>query len=85
MLIEAADFFTFFLVFLILVYINTVNSEYSMDIYKSVKTSIGTVMRNPEMLKLVPDHFKKKIMCEHVVKILPFLKRYVPDQYKTNV
>ena len=56
-----------------------------MDIYKSIKTSIGTVMRNPGMLKLVPDHFKKKIMCEHVVKILPFLKRNVPDQYKTNV
>ena len=37
-----------------------VNSEYSMDIYKSVKVSIGTVMRNPAMLKFVPDHLKTK-------------------------
>ena len=28
-----------------------VDIEYSMDIYKSVKISIGTVMRNLEMLK----------------------------------
>ena len=37
-----------------------VDSEYSMDIYKSVKLSIGTVMTNPEMLKFVPDHRKTK-------------------------
>ena len=37
-----------------------VNSEYSMDIYKSVKVSIGTVMRNPAMLKFVPDNLKTK-------------------------
>ena len=28
-----------------------VDSEYSIDIYTSVKVSIGTVMKNPEMLK----------------------------------
>ena len=33
-----------------------VDSEYNMDINKSVKRSIGTVMKNPEMLKIVPDH-----------------------------
>ena len=27
-----------------------VDCEYSIDIYKSVKTSIGTIMRNLEML-----------------------------------
>ena len=32
-----------------------VDSEYRMDIYKSVKISIGTVMKNPQMLKLVSD------------------------------
>ena len=31
----------------------------SMDIYKSLN-SIGTVMKNPEMLKFVPDHLKTK-------------------------
>ena len=34
--------------------------DYSMDIYKSVKISIETVMRNPEMLKSVLDHLKTK-------------------------
>ena len=60
-----------------------VDCEYSMDIYKSAKISIGTVMKNPEMLKSVPDHHKTKKMCKHAVKNLPFLIRYVPDQYKT--
>ena len=35
-----------------------VHNEYNMDICKSVKTSTGTVMKNPEMLKFVPDHLK---------------------------
>ena len=30
-------------------------------------------MKNPEMLKFVPDHLKTKNMCEHVVKKLPFV------------
>ena len=31
-----------------------VNSEYSTDDYKSAKISIGTLMKNSEMLKFVP-------------------------------
>ena len=31
-----------------------------MDIYKSLNISTGTVMRNPEMLKFVPDHLGTK-------------------------
>ena len=31
-----------------------------VDIYKSLKFSIGTVMKNPEMLKFVPDRLKTK-------------------------
>ena len=50
-----------------------VNSEYSMGIYKSAKISIGTVIRNPEMLKFVPDHLKIKKMCKNKVKKLPCL------------
>ena len=40
-------------------------SEYSMDIYKSVKIDIRTVTKNSELLKLVPDHLrtKKKKKC----------------------
>ena len=50
-----------------------------MDIYKSVKISIGTIMKNPEILKFDPDHFKTKKMCINAVKKLPHLLRYVPD------
>ena len=35
----------------------------SMDVYKSLNTNTGIVMKNPEMLKLVPDHLKTKKMC----------------------
>ena len=61
-----------------------VDSEYSMNIYKSVRINIGTVMKNPEMLKFVPDHLKTKTIFKNAVKKLPFLIRYVPDQYKTQ-
>ena len=42
-----------------------------MDVYKSSNISIATVMKNLEM-------------CKHAVKNLPYLLRYVPDQYKTQ-
>ena len=61
-----------------------VDSEYSMNIYKSVTISIGAVVKNPEMLKFVLDHLKAKKMCKHAVKKLPFLGRYVLDHYKTQ-
>ena len=54
-----------------------------MNVYKSLNISIGTVMKNPEMLKFVSDHLKTKNMCKHAIKKLPYLLRYVPDQYKT--
>ena len=41
-------------------------------------------MKNPEMLKFVPDHLKTKQMCNYAVKKLPYLLRYVPNQYKTK-
>ena len=34
-----------------------------MDIYKSVKVSIGTVMKNPEMLEFVADLYNTKKNC----------------------
>ena len=51
-----------------------------MDIYKSVKISIGTVMRNPEMLKFVPDRLKTKKNCKYAVQKLPLVIRYLPDR-----
>ena len=31
-----------------------------MDVYKSLNIIIGRVMKNPEMLKIVPDDLKTK-------------------------
>ena len=39
-----------------------------MDIYKSLNINIGTVMKNPEILKFVPDHLRIKRMCKLAVK-----------------
>ena len=35
-------------------------SEYSMDIYKSVKISIGTEIKNTEILQFAPDDLNTK-------------------------
>ena len=40
----------------------------SMDIHKSLDINIGTVMKNPDMLKFAPEHFKVKKLCRHAVK-----------------
>ena len=56
-----------------------VGSEYSTDNYKSSNISIGTIIKNPEMLKFVPDHLKTKTMCKHTVRKLAFVIRYVLD------
>ena len=61
-----------------------VDNEYSIDTNKSVKINIGTVIRNREIIKLVPDHIKTKNMCKHAVKKLPYPLRYVADQYKAQ-
>ena len=47
-----------------------VDNEYVTEGYKSLKISIETIMKNPEMLKFVPDHLKTKNMCKHAVKNL---------------
>ena len=31
------------------------------------KINIGAVIKNPEMLKYVPDHLKTKTICKHAV------------------
>ena len=52
-----------------------------MKIYKSLTISIGTVMKNPEMLKFVPD----QEMCNKAVDNYPHTLRFVPECYKTQV
>ena len=61
-----------------------IDSENSIGTYKTVKINIGTVMRNPKMLRLVPDYPKTKKMYKYTVKKLPYLLAYVPEQYKTH-
>ena len=46
-------------------------SEYSQDNYKSLKISIGTIIKNSEMLRFVPDTLKLKRSKNAVTK-LPF-------------
>ena len=41
-------------------------------------------MKNPEMLKFVPDHLRPKMMGKQAVEKLCFLIRYVLDWYKTQ-
>ena len=55
-----------------------------MDICTSLNISIGTVMKNPEMLKLVTDHFKTKKMCKDAVKKSRYLLRYVSINIRLN-
>ena len=61
-----------------------VDSEYSPDNYKFLKISIGSIMKNLEMLRFVLDRLKTKMMCKHAVKQLAFVTIYVPGWYKTQ-
>ena len=55
----------------------------SMDICKSLNISIGTVIKNPEMMKFVPYHLKTKKMRKHAVKKLPYLLTYQTRRAET--
>ena len=41
-----------------------VDSKYSTDDCKSLKINIRAIMKNPEMLRLVPDQLKTKKMSK---------------------
>ena len=49
---------------------------------QSPKISIGTIIKNSEILKFIPDHLKSKKMFKHAVNKLPFVIIHVPDLYK---
>ena len=61
-----------------------VDSENSRDYYETLKLGIGTRIKNPKLLKFVPDCLKTRKMCTSAVKKLMFVLMYVPDQYKTK-
>ena len=42
------------------------------------------IIKNPEMLKFVPDHLQTKKICKNAVKKLPFVIMYVLDRCKTQ-
>ena len=39
-----------------------IDSEYSTDYYKSSKLNIGEIIKDPEMVRLVPDYLITKKM-----------------------
>ena len=47
-------------------------------------TSIGSIIKTPEMLRFIPDHLKTKTICKHAFKKLLFVIRHIPDPYKTQ-
>ena len=49
------------------------DSEYNTDSFKSLKISNGAIIKNPEMLRFVPDHLNTKKMRKHTVKKLSFV------------
>ena len=73
------SFFVLFLVHMKWLIVNIVQTTISLQ-----NISIGAIMKNPEILRSVPDHLKTKKMCKHAVRKLSFLTRYVPDRYKTH-
>ena len=60
------------------------DSEWCVGNYKSLKISIGAIMKNLQLLRFVPDHVKTKIISKHVVKKLIFAIRFVLDWYKID-
>ena len=47
--------------------------------YKTLKISIGAIIKNWKMLKLVPDHLKTKTMRKNAVKKLLFVVTHDSD------
>ena len=51
---------------------------------KILKTSIGAIIKEPEMFRLIPDYLKVKNMFRQAVKKLQFVINYVRDRHKTQ-
>ena len=54
-----------------------VDTEYSLDNYKSLKISIAAAVDIPEMLKFLHSHLQTKMMYKQAVKKLLLVIRYV--------
>ena len=53
---------------------------YKIVYSKILKISIGAIIKDPEMLRLVPDRFTTKKMCKHTFQKLPFLIMFLMDK-----
>ena len=60
----ALNFKSVFLLFLFSIYKMVDN----MDTYTSSNITIETLMKNPRMLKFIPDHLKTKLTCNYPFK-----------------
>ena len=60
-----------------------VDRENSSGNYKTLIRTIWAI-KNPEMVKFIPEGFKHKHMCKNAIKKLLFAIMYVSDQYKTQ-
>ena len=59
-------------------------SLYKMLESKTLKVSIRTIINNPEMLWLVPDHLKTEKTEKYAIKKFTFVIKYGPDKFKTK-
>ena len=59
------------------------DSEYWTDKYKSLKWSIGAVIKIPEMIRSIPNCLKLNKCVNMQVKKLSVVIRYVSDLFKT--
>ena len=50
-----------------------------MDVYRSLNIRIGTVMKNPETLKFLPNCSKNKEMCNKAVDNYPHALEFVSE------
>ena len=55
---------------------------------KTLKISIGAIIKDPEMLEIIPGHLSTKKMCKNAVKKSLFILgisemlMFIPDCYK---
>ena len=54
-----------------------VDREYNTDNSTSIEISIGAIIKNPKMLRIVPDHLKAKKIYKNAIGNVPFVIRYV--------
>ena len=54
-----------------------IDREYNTDNSTSIEISIGAIIKNPKMLRIVPDHLKAKKMYKNAIRNVPFVIRYV--------